>query len=479
MSPPGRPKGECRRARPEGFPTSPPGRPEGEVRGAPPAGAPVTSLRRRLGRVVLVLLGGFVAQWFIADRMIVHVGESEMQTRLQHDADSLAAALSFGPQGELRVDSRLAGVVYGRPYSGHYFVLRSGGQRIHSASFGAAPPFEPPQVDTESVGRTGGPQDQPLLLLARPVDAGGGRRLTLAVAEDLTALHRQLLEFRLLFFGASLLVLLGALAMQSREIGRALRPLESIRDAILQLHAGGRVVDIVDAPTEIRPLVDEINRLMAFVDERLQQSRTSIGNLSHALKTPLAGLFRLLDDPRLAAHPDLQQPLRQQAEAIHTRIERELKRARLAGDRRTGTRFEPRAELPALVELLRRIHADKALAIDWHAPEGVLPFDREDLLELIGTLADNACKWAARRAVIDIRHAGRELVIVVADDGPGCPDDMLAVLGARGRRADESMPGHGLGLGIARDIVEAAGGRLDFGRSAALGGLEVTAHLPR
>ncbi len=439
----------------------------------------MSSLRSRLRRVLLVLLGGFVLQWFIADRMIVHVGESEMQTRLQHDADSLAAALSSGPQGELQVDSRLAGVIYARPYSGHYFVLSGAGQRIHSASFGAAAPFEPPRVDAESVSRAEGPRGQPLLVLARPVDAGGGRPLTLAVAEDLSVLRRQLQEFRLLFFGASLVVLLGALALQSREISQALQPLESIRGALLQLHAGGGTVDIADAPAEVQPLVDEIKRLMAFVEQRLQQSRTSIGNLSHALKTPLAGLFRLLDDPRLAAHPDLQQPLQQQADAIRTRIERELKRARLAGDQRTGTRFEPQAEMPALVELLRRIHGgQKTLAIDWHAPAGPLPFEREDLLELIGTLADNACKWAAHRAVIDIGHDERGLSLVVADDGPGCPDDMLAVLGSRGQRADESVPGHGLGLAIARDIVEAAGGRLHFARSAALGGLQVTAHLP-
>ena len=462
MNPHGRPKGEFA--------------PRGTARSA--KGAPVSSLRSRLRRVVLVLLGGFVAQWFIADRMIVHVGESEMQTRLQHDADSLAAALSWGPQGALQVDSRVAGVVYGRPYSGHYFVLHDGGQRIHSASFGAAPPFEPPRVNAEAVSRADGPQGQPLLVLARPVEAGHGQQLTLAVAEDLSDLHRQLLQFRLLFFGASLLVLMGALALQSREISHALRPLESIRGALLQMHAGGRAVDIAGAPAEIQPLVDEINRLMAFVEQRLQQSRTAIGNLSHALKTPLAGLFRLLDDPRLAAHPDLQQPLQQQAEAVRTRVERELKRARLAGDQRSGTRFEPQAELPALVELLRRIHGGKALAIEWHAPAGLLPFEREDLLELIGTLADNACKWAAHRAVIDIRHDAHGLTIVVADDGPGCPDEMLAVLGSRGQRADESMPGHGLGLAIARDIVEAAGGGLHFARSVTLGGLEVTAHLP-
>lgn len=437
----------------------------------------MSSLRRRLGRVVLVLLGGFVAQWFIADRMIVHVGESEMKTRLQHDGDSLSAALSIGPRGELQMDARMAGVVYGRPYSGHYFVLRAGAQLIRSVSFGDSPAFEPSPVDREAVNRIDGPRAQPLLVLTRRVDIGG-RRVTLAVAEDLSDLRRQLLEFRMLFFGASLLVLVGALVLQTREIRRALRPLDTIRDAILQLHAGGRAVDIDGAPTEIKPLVDEINRLMAFVEQRLQQSRTSIGNLSHALKTPLAGLFRLLDDPRVAAHAELQRQLRQQAEAIHTRIDRELKRARLAGDQRAGSRFDPQAEMPALVELLRRIHADKALVIDWHAPTGVLPFEREDLLELIGTLADNACKWAAHRAVIDIRDQDG-LQIVVADDGPGCPDDMLAVLGARGRRADESMPGHGLGLGIARDIAEAAGGRLTFRRSPSLGGLEVTAQLPR
>lgn len=313
-------------------------------------------------------------------------------------------------------------------------------------------------------------------MLTRRIDVAG-RPVALAVAEDLTALRHQLREFRLLFFSASLAVLLAALLLQAREIRRALAPIESVRDAILKLPAGGEAVALEGAPAEIQPLIDEINRLMAFVETRLRQSRTSIGNLSHALKTPLAGLFRLLDDERLAPHADLQRQMRQQADAIRTRIERELKRARLAGDQRAGTRFDPHAEMPALVELLGRIHRDKAPAIEWHAPAGVLPFEREDLLELIGTLADNACKWATHRVVIELRlQHGLELV--VADDGPGCADEMLASLGARGQRADESVPGHGLGLAIARDIVEAAGGQLAFRRSAALGGLEVSAHLP-
>jgi len=230
-------------------------------------------------------------------------------------------------------------------------------------------------------------------------------------------------------------------------------------------------------PTEILPLVDEINRLLAFVERRLQQSRTAIGNLSHAVKTPLAAVFRLLDDPRMAASPDLKRMIQEHADAIRMRIDRELKRARLAGDTPTAATFDPHAELPALVRLLAQIHGDKPVTIQWTAPEGSLPFDRQDLMELVGNLADNACKWAHAQVRIEIRERD-SIDIIVSDDGPGCSAEDLESLGTRGQRADESVPGHGFGLAIARDIVEFAGGRLAFARSETLGGLEVTAHFP-
>lgn len=174
----------------------------------------------------------------------------------------------------------------------------------------------------------------------------------------------------------------------------------------------------------------------------------------------------------------MQLSLREQAQAIRRRIERELKRARLSGERGAGAGFDADEEMPALVELLSRIHDGKAVAVQWRGPGHAIAFDREDMLELIGNLAENAFEWADERVVIDIRDtAGLE--IVVADDGPGCPDELLDSLGERGRRADESRPGHGLGLAIVRDVVESAGGRLEFGRSKALGGLEVVARFAR
>jgi len=437
----------------------------------------MTSLRRRMHRVVIVLVIGLLSQWLIADRMIVHVDESEMATRLQHDADSLASAITVRPDRGVSVDFSRVGQIYGRPGSGHYFVLRSARTALVSPSFGDARPFALPAAASESVTRVEGPFGQPLLVLVRRLQLGDAA-IDMAVGEDLSALQAQLLAFRLLFLAASVAILVASAAIQRLEIRRALHSVEQARDAILRLPKGIAPVDTTDAPEEIRPLLEEIDRLMGFVERRLHESRTAIGNLSHAVKTPLAGLLRLTEDPLFDAHPDLRQALHEQIEAIRVRIERELTRARIAGDRRSGPGFDARAELPALVQMLARIHHGKTLDIRWQAPERVLPFDREDLLEVIGNLADNACKWAASRVRIVI-EAGDGLCIVVADDGPGCAPDLLDTLGARGLRADETRPGHGIGLAIVRDIADAAGGSLLFRPSASLGGLEVEVRLPR
>jgi signal transduction histidine kinase len=217
---------------------------------------------------------------------------------------------------------------------------------------------------------------------------------------------------------------------------------------------------------------------MGYVEQRLHESRTAIGNLSHALKTPLAGLLRLVEDPRFEAHPDLRSAMHEQIETIRLRIERELTRARIAGDRRSGPGVDAHAELPALAQMLTRIHHDKTLDIRWQAPDRVLPFDREDLLEVLGNLADNACKWATSRVDIVIEELDG-LRIVVADDGPGCAPELLDSLGTRGLRTDETRPGHGIGLAVVRDIANAAGGSMHLRRSQALGGLEVEVRLPR
>lgn len=440
----------------------------------------MNSLRRRLSRVLLVLLGGMLIQWFLADRMIVQVGEREMETRLQHDADSLVSAMQAAAQNPFEFDTRLAGIIYASPYSGHYFVIQAGEKKLASPSFADAAPFDASILSSSRLQHFDGPAGQPLLVLAREVSlttATGTSTLVLAVGEDLSELRRELAQFRLWFLGLSLLVVSLAMALQGRELRWALRPLNRVREAVLELYQGGHPPSDLQAPQEIQPLVDEIHRLLVHVEARLQQSRTAIGNLSHALKTPLTAIVRLLDDPRLQSHHEWRGAMLEQTDAIYQRIERELKRARLAGDQPTRDSVALYTEITALVQLLQRIHAAKQLVIDWYAPEQALVFDREDLLELIGTLADNACKWARQHVQIDV-HVNGELLVCVADDGPGLSPEKLASLGVRGQREDESVPGHGLGLAIVRDIVELAGGELCFALSPRWGGLEVTARVP-
>ena len=262
----------------------------------------MSSLRRRLNRVVVVLLGGLFLQWFVADRTVVFVVESEMESRLRHDADTLLSTLELSATGQVKRDPRSPGTIYASAYSGHYFVIDVSGQRIHSASFGDTPPFDPPHIATESIEHVVGPHDQPLLVLTTRTKVDG-QPIVLSLGEDLSPLNRDLAGFRLRFLALSLVVLAGALALQGRELRWALRSLDSIRGAVLQVQKHGARMPPNDTPTEIRPLVEEINRLLAFVERRLQQSRTAIGNLSHAVKTPLAAMFRLLAEARLDSRP--------------------------------------------------------------------------------------------------------------------------------------------------------------------------------
>ena len=221
-----------------------------------------------------------------------------------------------------------------------------------------------------------------------------------------------------------------------------------------------------------------MNRLLVLVNRRLLQARTAIGNLAHALKTPLAVLYHVADEPTL---PDaIRSPLQDQTRIIRERLERELVRARLAGGENVGGVFNPRVELEVMRRILQSIHRNKDMDIRIEAPDHNLPYDREDLLELLGNLTDNACKWARGQVVIEVGEVPAQHLtrVRVADDGPGCSAADFERLAARGVRLDEAKDGHGLGLSICKEITEFYGGVISFCNDPLLGGLAVTVELP-
>ena len=437
------------------------------------------SLRRRLNRgLAIILCLIFAGHWFAADWVIRAVAEKQMLTRLTHDGDSLLDTLTVDDAGQISFDSSHAGSVYGQAFSGHYFVIHIDDRAHYSRSLqGQSLPFEPAQKNTHREYHfENGPQQQPLLVLSRGFEKSG-HPISISIAEDLTDIGHDIFGIRLAYFGLSLLVLAIAIKLQTADVRRALKPIKVVREELAEIANGNQQQIMTPVPAEIRPLVKEVNRLLILVERRLTQSRTAIGNLAHALKTPLAMLFRLSEDPMLQVHQDFRQQFQQQNQAILQRIERELKRARISGNFQTGSTFNSRLEITSLVKLLQNIYADKDLAIDVLVPDQVIRCDREDMLELIGNLLDNAFKWAKHRirVEVDCRNGAN---ITVLDDGPGCTETEMTQLCQRGLRLDEAVQGHGLGLAIVRDIVEFYGGSLSIERSQELGGLCVTVQLP-
>ena len=315
-----------------------------------------------------------------------------------------------------------------------------------------------------------------MLLLLRSDYLRFGQPVSITVAQDYTPIRESFKQVQRIGLGIGIVALMIILLMQRLTVRRALRPLETARKQIVQLQSGQRSQLDTQVPLELEPLVTQINHLLSHTENTLKRSRNALGNLGHALKTPLAVLYSLVNDPQFEHYPQLQQSLREQLEHIQQRMSRELNRARLAGDALPGAQFDGDAELPALMSTLSMIHGDH-LHLALNASPGLqMPWDREDMLELLGNLLDNACKWADSQVELSVQQNPNGFVIEVQDDGPGIPESERDQVFSRGARLDEQVSGHGLGLGIVRDIVEAWGGEMRL-ETGPLGGLSVIIEL--
>lgn len=398
-------------------------------------------------------------------------------TRLEHDADTLYARLVAGTE-PVDLFTRTVGIIYETPLSGHYFRIDSGDAVIRSRSLWDEDlPLSALAPREQRIDRLPGPANQSLLVHRRGYEVRG-QPVTISVAEDVSAMERTVtrLEQRLLAAMTAAIALV--LLLQFLLIRRALRPVDEAVAACRRLESGGAAPLQVRAPREIEPLVEAVNRLIHHHGLRLERTRRALGNVSHALKTPMTVMSQVTDELAERGDRATAESLRRQLEQMRNTVERELRRARLAGSGQPGAGFDARAEFQALVEVLRQLYRDRVdMEVRVEGDEPV-PVDREDMLELFGNLLDNACKWAASRVWVAVRQ-GPGIHAVVEDDGPGVEEAMVGQLVQPGFRLDESTPGHGLGLAIARDVVEQYGGWIEFGRSAELGGLRVEVHIPQ
>jgi signal transduction histidine kinase len=424
--------------------------------------------------VVFVILGVGVSVSF---RMLT---EGYIMSRLEHDAEGLLSALQFRPRGHaptLRTD-RLD-PVYQRVFSGHYYRIDIDGHTLRSRSLWDEDMAVPAVAIGASVRlRLPGPEQQMLLTYVASYRKASSD-IRIAVAEDLSPIRAEVRRFQLRYvlFGLVALVLL--LLLQRTILRRGLMPLTTTVQELSELEHGERTQLSDNMPQEVRPLVVQINQLLATLQQRLQRSRNAVGNLAHALKTPLTLLGQIADHEAHFQDPTAAAQARALVEKIRTLTERELKRARLAGAVASGGRVHLASELEALSAVLAQIYHERALHIDVEIPQDLhLAADREDMHELFGNLLDNACKWARSRVRVRAEPHGAGIRVTIEDDGSGRDAEELERLNLRGVRVDEdATPGYGLGLSIVQDVLDHYGGQLHLGRSAELGGFRAEVEL--
>jgi signal transduction histidine kinase len=332
-------------------------------------------------------------------------------------------------------------------------------------------------------GYAEGPEGQRLRIVERTIDLGEEGRFLVAVAGDAAEIDEETQSFDgalFVTFGALAAVLLLTTTFQVRF---GLAPLKRISEGLAAIRSGAaeRLEGVF--PVEIAPLARETNALIDANREIVARARTHVGNLAHALKTPISVMMN-----EATAHGDdpFARKVREQTEIMRDQVTRHLERARLATRVAViGTVTDVRPVVTALARTMEKLHHHRGVVIDIDAPEGArFRGEQQDLEEMVGNLVDNACKWAQSRVAVEVFSERpdpgddrRVVRILVDDDGPGLSPQQREQVARRGRRLDETKPGSGLGLSIVVELAGLYGGGLTLG-TAPIGGLRAELVLP-
>lgn len=435
------------------------------------------SLQAKLSAgLFLSLLLTFSALWLLVSFNVQYLAEEYIASRLKHDADTLLSSISFDQNNQLVIDSSRVDLIYSQPFSGHYYVIDTSKQSVTSRSLWDQV-IKHKTVDTgqqlKSIQQ--GPEKQSLLLISAGYKKQG-HHLTVTVAEDLNPINKNIIEFKTGFAVVAIGLLLVLLVFQIIILRVSLRPLNKTKNELQDLQQGRLEKLSTDAPDELKPLIFEVNHLLDIMQKNLLRSRNALGDLAHSIKKPLTVMKQITS--KIETSDTNRVTLDKQCDDIHQITDRILKRARLAGHSHSGSLFSFSEDFPVLLKTLNMMHVNNEIQLNTQLPDNLIcPVDREDMLELLGNILDNAYKWAAHEITVKVT-SDPELHIVIEDDGPGADNEKLSELSKRGVRLDEKVQGHGFGLAISADIVADYNGKMSFNHSADLGGFRVDITLP-
>jgi signal transduction histidine kinase len=437
--------------------------------------------------VILVITG------FVLSSVYNNATERAFDRRLNLYLRTLIAEVATPDEPPDRQFQSLGEPLFELPLSGWYWqITRTDSEKPDVRASRSLWDKKLPKLDDRGVELTAagirqgyieGPEGQSLRIVERPVDLGVDGKYLVSVAGDATEIFDETRSFD--YYLGSTFAALGIVLLLTTifQVRFGLAPLKRISESIADIRSGRAERLEGEFPVEIAPLARETNALIDANREIVERARTHVGNLAHAIKTPLSVIVN-----EAAAHgaDAFAHKVLEQADVMRDQVGHHLERARIAA-RVTivGTVTEVAPAIEALQRTMGKIHRDRGVVIEVKAdPKAKFRGELQDLEEMAGNLVDNACKWASSRVFIEVLverppqpGAGPLLRIIVDDDGRGLSADERAKVSRRGQRLDESKPGSGLGLSIVVDLAALYGGSLSLG-DAPTGGLRAELVLP-
>jgi two-component system sensor histidine kinase PhoQ len=450
----------------------------------------VHSLSRRLLLSLIVpLVAFFGVTMVVLDASFRDVAQRSLRDSLDAQIVALIAAAEQQPDGSFEPQAQSPGLEtrLSTPGSGLYAEIQStetGDVPWRSASAaGTFIDFGAPVAAGEKRYFAAEAQGAELEIASRGIsfedEAHVRRNLTFSVATNLDRYDEQLWRFRRELFGGFFVLTLVLLATLGFVVRWVLSPVRRLEKEINAVEEGTRESLGGGYPRELSGVATNLNTLLIGERNRLVRYRDSLGNLAHGLKTPLA----IMRTTMHGTSPEQSRLLGGEIDRMTAIIEHQLKRAASGGALLGQAPLEIEPLLVDLRVAMLQVYSRKDLSILLSVqPNALFVGDRGDVTELLGNLMDNACKWCKERVRVEVTldltaEPRQRLHIAIEDDGPGISETDRARVLERGVRADEKVPGHGLGLSMVRETVDLYGGRLAIERSM-LGGARISLALP-
>ncbi len=455
-------------------------------------GAPAMRIRARTGSLTRRMIG-IAAIWigallliggFALDRILSKSLVDSFDEQMVFILNSMVAASEIGPDGEVRFNRPPADQRFLEPYSGLYFQISgSGSDTFPSRSLwdrrlrvgDTHEDVKPHLYDSGEFSTAG--NEEPLRIVERDAVLPGSEvRWRFQVAQSREAINGQISQLRSTLAWSFAALGLGLLILAALQTVYGLWPLRRVRREVASIRSGEKTRIGADFPSEIRPLTEEINQLLAHSEEQAEEARRHAGNLAHALKTPLT----VITNAATADDPALTDIVCREATVMRRQVDHHLARARAVG-RRASAQARARVwdSLEAVQRAFERLYEGVTIDIAGNRTAEVR-VERQDLDEMLGNLIENAAKYGGGRVFVTVAPSGARVDILIEDDGPGIPVEKSGDLFTRGARLDTTgKPGTGLGLAIVRDVAEIYGGSITLEESADLGGLLARLSLPQ